>query len=110
MALMEACLIVLRGPDQQPGADEEFYRPAPVQLFRVSDAVTRIRAVVLGRPGEAVAFADCRPVVPLTEPRRTSKARSAVVASLIAVLGSSRGGEIIAAQTGAAAPVVLRSP
>ena len=110
MALMEACLIVLRGPDRHPGAEAAFYRPAPMQLFRVSEAVTRIRAFVLERPGEAVAFADCLPIVPSADPRRTLKARSAVASSLIAVLELSRGGEIVAAQTGHAAPIVLRSP
>jgi hypothetical protein len=42
VALMEACLAVLRGGGAQPDADA-IYRPALPNLWRVPDAINRIR-------------------------------------------------------------------
>ena len=99
MALMEACLAVLRGRDGQPGVEAPVYRPAPVMLFRVEEAMTRIRALVAGRQGEKVEFGRCLPAVKADDPLRDLKARSAVASSLIAVLELARGGEVVATQT-----------
>ena len=45
MALMEACLTVLRGREQHPGA-EPIYRPAIPDVYRVPEAIMRMRALV----------------------------------------------------------------
>ena len=107
MALMEACLTVLRGRDGQPGCEEPVYRPAPVLPFRVNEATTRIRVLVAERPGEEVAFGRCLPVVATDDPLRETKARSAVASSLIAVLELARGGEVVATQTEQQASIML---
>ena len=45
MALMEACLTVLRGRDDQPD-EEAVYRPGLADLFRIPEALLRMRALV----------------------------------------------------------------
>ena len=107
MALMEACLTVLRGTDGQPGVEAPVYRPAPVMLFRVDEAMTRIRALVAGRQGEDIEFARCLPVVKTDDPLRELKSRSAVASSLMAVLELARGGEVVATQPDQHAPILL---
>ena len=57
MALIEACLFVLRGREGQPGAEEAVYRPAPPMLFRVDEAMARIRALMAEQ--EEVVFERC---------------------------------------------------
>ena len=44
MALMEACLTVLRGREGEPDAAEAVYRPPIPDLFRVPGALVRMRA------------------------------------------------------------------
>lgn len=107
MALMEACLTVLWGRDAQPGLEEPVYRPAPGMLFRLDEAMTRIRALVAERQGEKIEFARCLPVVKTDDPLRDLKARSAVASSLIAVLELARGGEVVATQPEQHASILL---
>ena len=108
MALMEACLFVLRGREGQPGVEEAVYRPAPPTLFRVDEAMRRIRALVAGQ-GEEVAFERCLPVVTTDDPLRNLKARSAVASSLMAVLELVRAGEVTATQAEREASILLRT-
>lgn len=110
MALLEACLTVLRGREGQPGAEEPVYRPAPATLFQVGDAMARIRALVAGRGGEEVDFVHCLPGVGTDDPHRELKARSAVASSLVALLELARGGEVVATQAKPQAPILLRAP
>jgi hypothetical protein len=44
MALMEACLTVLRGREGEPDAAVARYRPSFPDLFRVPGALVRMRA------------------------------------------------------------------
>ncbi len=106
MALMEACLSVLRGRDGQPGAEAPVYRPQPVMLFRVDEAMARIRALVAGQP-EGIDFVRCLPAVRSDHPLRELRARSAVASSLIAVLELARGEEVVATQADLQAPILL---
>ena len=107
MALMEACLTLLRGRDGQPGTEEPVYRPAPVMFFRVDEAMARIRALVAGRQNGNIDFVQCLPVVRSADPLREMKARSAVASSLIAVLELARGGEVVATQPEQHASILL---
>lgn len=107
MALMETCLTVLRGREGQPGAEEPTYRPAPAVLFRVNDAMVRIRARIGERAGESIEFVHCLPAVGADDPLGELKARSAVASSLVAVLELARGGEVVATQTEQHAPILL---
>src|SRR5208282_1304259 len=45
MALMEACLTVLRGRDDRPD-EGAVYRPAIADLFRIPEALLRMRTLV----------------------------------------------------------------
>lgn len=111
MALMEACLFVLRGKEDQPGAEPPVYRLSPPALFRVDAAMARIRALLAGQPEQGeIDFARCLPAVGGNGPHRDLRARSAVASSLIAVLELVRGGEVIANQTEPAASILLRKP
>ncbi len=106
MALMEACLGVLRGREGRPGAEEPVYRPASLGLFRVDEAMMRIRMLVESQP-EEVAFARCLPAVSSDDPLYVLKARSAVASSLVAVLELARGGALVANQEGPETPILL---
>jgi len=109
MALMEACLGVLQGREGQPGAEGPVYRPASLGLFRVDEAMTRIRMLVEAQPKE-VDFARCLPAVSSDDPLCVLKARSAVASSLVAVLELTRGGELAANQEGPETPILLSAP
>ena len=110
MALMEACLVLLRGRDGQPGAWEPSYRPAAGTPFRVDAAMARIRALVGECGGEGVAFIRCLPVVRGDAALRGPRARAAVASSLVALLELARGGEVLAEQDAALAPIMVRQP
>ena len=84
VALMEACLVVLRGRGGQP-AEEHLYQPAIPDLWRVSDALTRIRAALADDPegGELPRFL---PAIRADTPQRELRARAAVGSTLLAGL------------------------
>ena len=107
MALMEACLTVLRGPEGQPGTDVAVYVPVLHGLFRVSDAIERIRRRLAAEEG-AVAFERCLPAVGADTANRDLKARSAVASTLLGVLELARGGEVDAMQPERFAPILVQ--
>jgi segregation and condensation protein A len=88
VALMEACLVVLRG---RGGRTEEspVYRPVAQDLWRVSDALARIRTVLAEHPegGELSAFL---PVISADVANRELRARAAVASTLLAGLELAR--------------------
>jgi len=86
------------------------YRPAPPLLFRVDEAMARIRSLVTGQPEDDIEFARCLPAVRADDPLREVKARSAVASSLIAVLELVRGGEVTATQAEQDGPILLSEP
>lgn len=63
MALMEACLTVLRGREKQPD-EEAVYRPRIADLFRIPEALFRMRALVatMIEPGP---LEDFLPIIPV---------------------------------------------
>ena len=69
VALMEACLVVLEGRAGRPDEAELVYRPAVPDLWRVPDALARIRAALAEHP-EATWQAFCRPSRPATHTGR----------------------------------------
>ena len=92
VALMEACLVVLRGGGGQP-AEATVYRPVRPALWRVADALDRIRAVLAEHPegGELPLFL---PALPADDPHREVKARAAVASTLLAGLALARDGPV----------------
>ena len=102
MALMEACLVVLRGPNNRPEA-AAVYRPAVVRLWRVEQALARMRHLLAADPqgGELAHF------LPAAGPGADQPrwARGAVASTFVACLELTRQGEIEAEQHAIFEPV-----
>jgi segregation and condensation protein A len=105
VALMQACLVVLRGREGRP-EEAPFYRLAVPELWRVPDALARIRALLAELPdgGELARFLP--PIAP-EEPQRPLKARAAMASTFLAGLELARAGQIRLEQTGAFGTVML---
>ena len=108
MALLEACLFVLREPDWHPGAEEAVYRPVPMALFRVDEAMARIRRLVASQASK-IAFPACLPAMAAEDPQCELKARSAVASSFLAILELERAGEVVATQEDHQSSILLRA-
>jgi segregation and condensation protein A len=92
MALMEACLTIIQGRAGQPDAEEEVYRVVPRNLWRVGDAVARIRVTLEAVPagGDMLGFL---PELP-EGTDRPLKVKAAVASTLLACLELARNGEL----------------
>ncbi|MCB8882704.1 segregation/condensation protein A [Acidisoma cellulosilytica] len=97
VALMEACLVVLRGPDDR-GQPEPVYSRILPDLWRVSDALVRIPELLARHPqgGEIAAFLP--PIAP-HDPDRDEKLRTAFASTLLAGLELAKQGEVAVEQT-----------
>ena len=106
MALMEACLTVLRGREGEPDAAAAVYRPPIPNLFRVPDALVRMRArlaeIIGAEPLEAFL-----PRMPQTTTNRELLARSAVSSTFMAALELARGAELALDQDAAFQGIVV---
>jgi segregation and condensation protein A len=91
VALMEACLVVLRGKNGR--AEVQVYRSVGLDLWRVSDALTRIRATLAANPegGDLTRFL---PRIAADATHRTLRARAAVASTLLAGLELAREGAL----------------
>jgi len=105
VALMEACLVVLRGSGGRP-EEMPIYRPAVPELWRVPDALARIRAMLAEHPegGDLVGFL---PTIGAEEPDRPLKARAAVASTLMAGLELAREGVLMLRQEDAFGEVTM---
>ena len=108
MALMEACLVVLRGREGQ-SAVTPFYRPSVTVLWRVVDALARIRNILPGRPDGAELKAFL-PTIAADEPEFGLRARAAIASSFVAALELTRIGEITVDQIEGQATIYLHTP
>jgi segregation and condensation protein A len=108
VALMEACLAVLQGRGAQPGS-EAVYRPALPHLWRVPDAINRIRRLLLECP-QGGALARFLPVIAADTIDRPLKAKAAVASTLLAGLELTRDGEAEIDQEIPFGPVRLAMP
>ena len=107
VALMEACLVVLRGRGGRP-EEAPLYRPAIPELWRVPDALVRIRAMLAEHPegGDLVGFL---PTIGAEEPDRPLKARAAVASTLMAGLELAREGVLMLRQEDAFGMVTMKT-
>ena len=105
VALMEACLVVLRGPEHD-AAEAPVYAPAIPDLWRVTDALARITDILAIHPkgGELAAFL---PPIDQDDPNLPVKARTAVASTLLAGLELAREGALTLVQEGPARPILL---
>ena len=94
MRLMEACLTVLEREEQgQQSAVEGVYRPVIPALFRIPDALARMRRQ-LAEVTEATPLKDFLPKLPESLPDRDLVARSAVSSTFVAALELARLAEL----------------
>lgn len=105
MALMEACLMVLRGARDRPEA-AFVYRPVLTQLWRPEQALARIRSMLASEPqgGELRHF--------LPEPGQGEAtmlwARGALASTFTACLEMARQGEVAVEQPALFDPIRIR--
>jgi segregation and condensation protein A len=98
VALMEACLVVLRSRAGEPALVEaSVYRPPLPSLWRVPDALARIRAVLAERPEGGDLSSFLPPIatdatIAAEAPDRTLQTRAAVASTLVAGLELAREG------------------
>jgi segregation and condensation protein A len=93
---MEACLVVLRGPERE-AVDAPVYAPAIPDLWRVTDALARITDILAIHPegGDLAAFL---PPIDQDDPNLTVKARTALASTLLAGLELAREGALAISQ------------
>lgn len=105
MALMEACLTVLQGREEHPGISEPVYRVEALDLWRVQDALARVRALLTEHPqgGDMLAFLPRLP----ESPNRVQQAKAAVSSTLLAALELARAGELRLEQTALFTPILV---
>ena len=94
VALMEACLAVLRGREGRP-QDAPAYALPRLELWRVPDALAQIRAMLPGLP-EGAPLTAFLPKLP--EEARELQARAAVAGTFVAGLELARAAEANLAQ------------
>jgi segregation and condensation protein A len=106
MALMEACLTVLRGREGGSDAATAIYRPPIPDLFRVPGALVRMRAR-LAEITEPAPFETFLPRLPRAATNRALLARSAVGSTFMAALELARGAELTLDQAAAFRGIVV---
>ena len=101
--LLRACLVALRLP-----AWVEFYQPRLPAVWRVTDAIARIR-LLLNECAEGDDFARFLPEIAAGVPARDLQCRAAVASTLVAGLELARGGTITLGQAETWGSIRLRS-
>ena len=108
MALMQACLVVLRERHAQPH-EAPVYKPRPPELWSVAQAIARIRSLLAQAPRGA-ALQDFLPALADDEPDHDLKARAALSSTLVAGLELVRQGELALRQEEAFSTIELSIP
>jgi segregation and condensation protein A len=100
---MEACLVVLRGRGGRP-EEALVYRQVVPDLWRVSDALARIRSALVEHPegGDLTLFL---PSIPIEAVNRALRARAAVASTLLAGLELAREGVLTIEQEAHGGPM-----
>jgi segregation and condensation protein A len=101
--LLRACLAALQVPDEQAAA----YRPRPPPLWRVTDAIARIEALIDTLPAGS-SLGAFLPVISDAEPGRALRCRAAVASTLIAGLELARGGALTLDQATTGSDIQVR--
>jgi segregation and condensation protein A len=96
VALMEACLAVLRGRDARADT-APVYRPAIPALWRVPDALARLRTLLAAHPAGGLLQQFLPPLTPDAPDRRLAT-RAALASTFVAGLELARNGTAHLAQ------------
>jgi segregation and condensation protein A len=105
VALLEACLAVLRGRDGRADT-APVYRPAIPALWRVPDALARLRTLLAVHPSGGLLQQFLPPLAP-DEPDRRLATRAAIASTFVAGLELDRNGIAHLEQDAAFGPVHL---
>jgi segregation and condensation protein A len=103
VALMEACLAVLRGREGRADA-APVYRPVIPAVWRVPDALARVRALLAAHPAGGTLGRFLPPLGP-DDPDHLLKSRAAVASTLVAGLELARDGAAHLEQAEAFGPI-----
>ena len=88
VAFLEATLAMLEGKAGQP-AQAPAYQPAPLELWRVPEAIARVTALLEQQP-DGMPLVDCLPPIPAGTARRQLRQRAALASTLVASLELAR--------------------
>lgn len=108
VAFLEATLVMLEGREASFGEVAPVYRPVVPSLWRVPDALERIRTIL----GETPAGGDLTMFLPpllLKEPDRLLKVRSALASTLLAGLELARDKSLMISQDETFGPISLHA-
>jgi len=97
VAFLEATLAMLESREGQGTEVPQTYRPAPPELWRISDAMLRITALLEQQPRN-LRLAQCLPAIAPTEPDRPLRSRAALASTLVAGLELTRDGRLTLSQ------------
>jgi segregation and condensation protein A len=90
------------------GAAPPTYQPAPVELWRVPEAIERITQLLRAQPN-GLPLARCLPVVPPAAADRPLRLRAALASTLVAGLELARDGTLELDQASAFGAIRLRA-
>lgn len=91
VAFLEATLALLESREGQGAEAPQTYRPAPPDLWRISDAVLRITELLRQSP-TGLPLEHCLPPIPRAAPDRLLRLRAALASTLVAGLELARDG------------------
>ena len=93
VAFLEATLTLLESREGQGGEVPATYRPAPPDVWRISDAVLRITELLRQSP-DCIPLERCLPSIPLHSRDRPIRLRAALASTLVAGLELTRDGKL----------------
>ena len=108
VGFLEATLAMLEGMEGQGTEAPPSYQPAPVDLWRVPEAIERITRLLRAQP-DSLPLARCLPVFPPEAADRPLRIRAALASTLVAGLELAREGALELDQKAAFAPVMLKA-
>ena len=97
VAFLEATLAMLEDREGQGAEAPQTYRPAPPDLWRISDALQRITSLLGQRP-QHLPLEQCLPGIPPAVPDRPLRFRAALASTLLAGLELTREGRLTLSQ------------
>ncbi|WP_424140386.1 segregation and condensation protein A [Roseomonas chloroacetimidivorans] len=106
VSFLEATLVLLEGRDGQGTEPPASYRPAPLDLWRIPDALKRITELLRQTPA-GVPIERCLPPLLEHTPDRPIRLRAALASTLVAGLELVRDGSVRVNQDHAFSPIVL---
>jgi segregation and condensation protein A len=106
VAFLEATLAMLVGREGQGAEPPPSYRPIPLALWRIPDALQRLAALLQQHP-TGLPLECCLPPIPRHAPDRPIRVRAALASTFVAGLEMARNGAVALEQREPFGPVIL---